>query len=136
MKTSDSTTPTVGLFGCFSAASNTGSLTAMACLQVTKRLGSDVVGICSLPALLNHVPRQSSLVKRLPHVLVVDGCNRGCARELLAGVHVTADAYLNLEADLGIHKLGPFTSHEFDDEQLEAVTRAIAAAVEALAAVG
>lgn len=51
------TFPRVGLFACFSGASNTGSLTGMAALEVVRCLGSDVVGVCSLPAVLNQVPR-------------------------------------------------------------------------------
>ncbi len=41
--------PKVGLFACFSGASNTGSLTGMAALEVVKRPGNANAGICSLP---------------------------------------------------------------------------------------
>ena len=56
--------PRVGLFACFSGGSNSGSLAGMAALEVVRRLGSETVGICSLPAVLNQVPRQSALVSK------------------------------------------------------------------------
>lgn len=56
------TVPQVGLFACSSGDSNSGSLTGLAALEVVRRLGSERVGICSLPAVLNRVPRQSALV--------------------------------------------------------------------------
>ena len=74
--------PHVGLFACFSGGSNTGSLAGMAALEVVRRLGDDVVGICSLPAVLNQVPRQSALIRRLEK-LVADAISelvRRCDR--------------------------------------------------------
>jgi hypothetical protein len=50
---------------------------------------------------------------------------------LLAGVGIQADAYLNLEEDLGIAKRGPFTSLEFTDQEVRAVAEALIAVVEA-----
>lgn len=75
--------PSVGLFACFSGGSNTGPLAGMAALEVVKRLGTDVVGVCSLPAILNQVPRQSALVRKIEKIVVVDGCHNECARQLL-----------------------------------------------------
>jgi len=57
--------PKVGLFACFSGSSNTGSLAGMAALEAVRRLGSENVGVCSLPAVLNQVPRQSAMAMLL-----------------------------------------------------------------------
>jgi uncharacterized metal-binding protein len=123
------TLPQVGLFACFSGGSNTGSLTGMAALEVVRRLGGERVGICSLPALLNQVPRQSALVKKIGKIVVIDGCHNQCARKLLAGFGIEPDVYLNLEEDLGIAKSGPFTSLEFTEQQVQAVADALVAAI-------
>jgi len=123
------TLPQVGLFACFSGGSNTGSLTGLAALEVVRRLGGERVGICSLPALLNQVPRQSALVKKIGKIVVIDGCHNACARQLLAGVGIEPDVYLNLEEHLGIAKSGPFTSLEFTEQQVQAVADALVAAI-------
>ena len=123
--------PKVGLFACFSGASNTGSLTGMAALEVVRRLGSDAVGICSLPATLSEVPRQSALVRKIEKIVVIDGCHNQCAYKLLAGVGIKPDVYLNLEADLRIVKNGPFTSLEFTDQGVQTAADALIAAIEA-----
>ncbi len=125
------TLPQVGLFACFSGGSNTGSLTGLAALEVVRRLGGERVGICSLPALLNQVPRQSALVKKIGKIVVIDGCHNACARQLLAGVGIEPDVYLNLEEHLGIAKSGPFTSLAFTDQQVQAVADALVTAIEA-----
>ncbi len=125
------TLPQVGLFACFSGGSNTGSLAGLAALEVVRRLGGERVGICSLPAVLNQVPRQSALVKKIGKIVVIDGCHNACARELLTGVGITPAVYLNLEQDLGIAKSGPFTSLEFTDQEVQAAVDALIAAIEA-----
>jgi uncharacterized metal-binding protein len=121
--------PQIGLFACSSAASNTGSLAAMASLEVVRQLGSSRVGICSLPALLAEVPRQTTLVRKIERIVVVDGCHNACAKRLLAGRGVQPDVYVNLEQDLGIAKLGPFTSLEWTAEEVQTVAAAIIVAI-------
>lgn len=123
--------PQVGLLACFSGGSNTGSLTGMTALEVVRRLGNETVGICSLPAVVSQVPRQSALVRKIERIVVVDGCHNACARQLLAGVGIEPAVYLNLEEDLGIVKRGPFTSLEFTDREVQAVADALIAAIEA-----
>jgi len=123
--------PQVGIFACFSGASNTGSLTGMAALEVVRRLGSERVGICSLPAIVSEVPRQSAVVKKIGKIVVVDGCHNQCARKLLAGFGIEPAVYLNLEADLGLTKRGPFTSLEFTEQEVQAVAEALIAAIQA-----
>ena len=102
----------------------------MAALEVVRRLGSEMVGICSLPALLSEVPRQSNLVKKIEKIIVVDGCHNACARRLLPGVGIEPAIYLNLEKDLGIAKNGPFTSLEFTDLEVQAVANALITLIE------
>jgi uncharacterized metal-binding protein len=121
--------PKVGLFACFSGGSNTGSLAGMAALEAVKRFGNEMVGICSLPAILNEVPRQFALVQKMEKLVVIDGCHNECARRLLAGKAIVPNVYLNLETDLHISKQGPFSSLTFTDEEVNQVTDAIAIAV-------
>jgi len=124
------TLPKVGLFACFSGGSNTGSLTGMAALEAVRRLGNETVGICSLPAVLNQVPRQSALVKQMENLMVIDGCRNACARHLLAEKGIVSDVYLNLETDLHLTKQGPFSSLAFTDDEVKRVADAIIAAGE------
>jgi uncharacterized metal-binding protein len=69
-----------------------------------------MVGICSLPAILNDVPRQSAMMQRIEKLVVIDGCHNECARKLLASRGIVSDVYLNLEEDLHLTKQSPFTS--------------------------
>ena len=121
--------PRVGLFACFSGGSNTGSLTGIAALEVVRRLGNETVGICSLPATLNQVPRQSALVERIEKLIVIDGCHNGCARQLLAEAGIVPSVYLNLETDLNFSKQGPFSSLAFTAEEVARVADAVVTAI-------
>ena len=117
--------PKIGLVVCNSGASNTGHLTGLASLEVIKRLGSEKVGICSLPALANNIPRQTMLVKKIEHLIVIDGCRNECARKILNTLGIKYEKYLNLEYDLGINKLGPFSTMNYSREDVEKVSSAI-----------
>jgi len=121
--------PKVGLFACFSGGSNTGSLTGMAALEVVKRLGRETVGICSLPAILNDVPRQSAMIESMEKLVVIDGCHNACAKELLTKKGIVPDAYLNL-ADLHLIKQGPFSSLAFTEDEVKLVADALVSTVE------
>jgi len=118
-------TPKIGLVACNSGASNTGHLTGLAALEVVKKFGSEKVGICSLPALANNIPRQTLLVKKIQHLIVIDGCRNECARKILNTLGIKYEKYLNLEYDLQINKLGPFTTLEYSEEDVEKVSSAI-----------
>jgi uncharacterized metal-binding protein len=124
------TLPKVGLFACFSGGSNTGSLAGLAALEVLRRLGDEVVGICSLPAVLNQVPRQSTLVKQMKNLIVIDGCRNSCASHLLAEKGIKVDLCLNLETDLGFIKQGPFSSLAFTEEEIRRIADALITAGE------
>jgi len=117
--------PKYGLVVCNSGASNTGHLTGLAALEVVKRLGDEKVGICSLPALANNVPRQTALVKKIEHLIVIDGCRNECSAKILKALGIAYDNYLNLDYDLGIKKLGPFSTMEYSEEHVEKATSAI-----------
>jgi len=118
-------TPKIGLVACNSGASNTGHLTGLAALEVVKKFGSEKVGICSLPALANNIPRQTILVKKIQHLIVIDGCRNECARKILNTLGIKYEKYLNLEYDLQINKLGPFTTLEYSEEDVIKVSSAI-----------
>jgi uncharacterized metal-binding protein len=118
-------TPEIGLVACNSGASNTGHLTGLAALEVVKKFGSEKVGICSLPALANNIPRQTMLVKKIKHLIVIDGCRNECARKILNTLGIKYEKYLNLEYDLQINKLGPFTTLQYSEEDVEKVSSAI-----------
>jgi len=110
-------TPKIGLVICNSGASNSGFITGLAATRVVAEFGEDV-GICSLPAIANNIPRQTALVKRLKHLIVVDGCHNKCASKILDRLGISYEAYVNLE-DLGIRKLGPFTTLSYRQEDVE-----------------
>ncbi|MEM3697756.1 MAG: putative zinc-binding protein [Candidatus Bathyarchaeia archaeon] len=116
--------PKIGLVACNSGASNTGYLTGLAALEVVKKFGSEV-GICSLPALANNISRQIVLVKKIKHLIVIDGCRNECSRKILNTLGIKYEKYLNLEYDLQITKLGPFTTLNCSGEDVEKVSSAI-----------
>ena len=121
--------PKVGLVICNSGGSNSGTSTGMAAMKVVEKLG-DVVGICSLPALVNEVSTQTALVKKIPHLIVIDGCRNECARKILKRLGIGYEAYINLEYDLGIRKLGPFTTLEYSEDDVERISSAITKRIE------
>lgn len=124
--------PEVGLIACNSGASNTGTLTGLAVLRIARELGKDKVGICSLPALANLVPRQISLVKQVSHLIVLDGCHQQCGKKLVAQAGISFQGYLNLEEDLGVKKLGPFSTLEYADHELTELQDAIRALIDSI----
>jgi len=117
--------PKIGLFPCNSGSSNSGTLTGIASVEVIKELGSDLIGICSLPALANEIPRPVLTVKDLGHLIVVDGCRNSCAMRVASKLSLSYDAYVNLENDLKIGKLGPFTTLQYSSEDVNRVKEAI-----------
>ena len=115
--------PKIGLLVCGSNASNTGAITAMAALEIAKKYKN--VGILSLPSLVNRVARQTWIARKIKHIIVMDGCHQECARKVANALPIKYDAYINLEHDLGIKKLGPFTTFDYSDEDVEKVINAI-----------
>lgn len=73
--------------------------------------------------------RQSALVRRLEKLIVVDGCHNACARQLLVGVGITPDVYLNLEANLHLSKWGPFSGLAFTAKKVNQAADAIVATI-------
>jgi len=60
------------------------------------------------------------LIKRVSHIIVIDGCHNRCASKILDQLGKCYNTYVNLE-DLGIKKLGPFTTLKYSQESLEKV---------------
>ena len=121
-------TPRIGLLACNSGASNTGSLTGVAALEIVKEF--DDVGILSLPSLANNVPRQVAITKRLQHIIVIDGCKNACAKKVMEKLNIKYDAYLNIEKDIGIKKIGPFSSLQYSQDDVERVKNEIKKLIE------
>jgi uncharacterized metal-binding protein len=94
-------------------------------MEVVKELGGDLVGICSLPALAHEIPRQVLTVKNLEHLMVIDGCSNSCAKKVAEKLGLSYGAYLNLEHDFQIKKLGPFSTLRYSGEEVKQVTEAI-----------
>jgi uncharacterized metal-binding protein len=124
--------PKVGLLVCSSGSSNSGTLTGIAAIEVVKELGGDLVGICSLPALANEIPRQLSITKNLKHFIVIDGCSNTCAKKVAEKLGLTYDSHLNIEDDLRMQKAGPFTTLQYSDKDVNKVKEAIKAQVDHL----
>ena len=121
-------TPRIGLLACNSGASNTGSLTGVAALEIVKEF--DDVGILSLPSLANNVPRQVAITKRLQHIIVIDGCKNACAKKVMEKLNIKYDTYLNIEKDIGIKKIGPFSSLQYSQDDVERVKNEIKKLIE------
>jgi uncharacterized metal-binding protein len=121
--------PEIGLLACNSGSSNSGALTGIAAMEVVKEFGGDWVGICSLPALANEIPRQVLTVKDLKHLIIVDGCRNSCAMKVAKKLSLSHDAYVNLENDLKIDKLGPFSTLQYSGEDVNKVKEAIKAKI-------
>ena len=115
--------PRIGLLTCNSGASNTGSLTGIAAIEIIKEF--DDVGILSLPSLANNVSRQVMVTKDIQYIVVVDGCKNSCAKKVLEKLGLEYDAYLNIEKDIGIRKIGPFSTLEYSQEEVEKVKNEI-----------
>jgi len=117
--------PEIGLLACNSGGSNSGSLTGIAAMEAIKEFGGDLVGICSLPALANQIPRQVSIAKSLKHLVVIDGCSNSCAKKVAEKLDLAYDGYLNFEDDLGMQKAGPFSTLQYSHENVNKVKEAI-----------
>jgi len=122
--------PKIGLVICNSGSSNSGYITGLAAIRLLTEFGENV-GICSLPAIANKVPRQVAVVKRIPHIVVIDGCHNRCASKILDKLGIHYHVYMNLE-ELGIKKLGPFTTLKYSEEDLEKVYRALTSRIKDL----
>ena len=124
--------PKIGLLTCNSGSSNSGTLTGIVAMEVLKELSGDLVGICSLPALANEIPRQVLTVKDLKHLIIVDGCRNSCAMKVAKKLSLSHDAYVNLENDLKIDKLGPFSTLQYSNEDVNKIKEAIKAKISQL----
>jgi len=115
--------PKIGLLVCNSGVSNTGTLTGIAALKIINEF--EDVGIFSLPALVNKAKRQLNLIEKTQYIIIIDGCRNLCAKKIAEKLSISCDVYLNLEYDLKIKKLGPFTSLQYSDEEVNRVKTVI-----------
>jgi len=132
----DMKAPKIGLLICNSGSSNSGTLTGIGAMEVIKELSGDLVGICSRPALANQISRQVLTLKDLQHLIIVDGCRNSCAMKVASKLSLSHDAYVNLENDLKIEKLGPFSTLQYSDEDVRKVKEAIRARIRQLGGEG
>lgn len=110
--------PDIGIAACGSWSSNTGMITGLAASKIIEELGS-VAGILSVPALANKIPRQVAIAKRIPHIIVIDGCHNECVKKVFTKLGIKFDVYVNIEYDLGIKKRGPFTTPQYSFEEVK-----------------
>jgi len=75
--------PEIGLIICNSGASNSGYLTGLVAFEIVEKFGEEKVRICSFTALVNNIPRQTQLIKKVPYTVVIDGCHNECSRKIL-----------------------------------------------------
>lgn len=108
--------PKIGLLICNSGSSNSGTLTGIVAYGMIKEFAD--VGIFSLPALANRVPKQIALAKKVPRLTVIDGCKNECAKKIAEELGIPYAVYLNLEADVGIAKIGPFTTMDYSVDDI------------------
>ena len=119
--------PNIALLVCNSPASNTGMLTGKAAVEIVKE--HEEVCLLSLPALANLVGRQIKLAESIKHLVVVDGCKNSCAMKVADEIGLWYEFYVNVEEDVGIKKLGPFSTLEFSQEEVEMVKEVILAVI-------
>ncbi|MDZ7376931.1 MAG: putative zinc-binding protein [candidate division KSB1 bacterium] len=119
----EQTLPKIGLLVCNSGSSNSGTLTGIVAYGMIKEF--DGIGIFSLPALANRIPKQIALIKQVPRLIVLDGCKNECARKIAEQLEIPYAVYLNLEADVGIEKMGPFTTMDYSVEELRKAREAV-----------
>ena len=120
--------PKIDLVICNSRASNTGELTGAAATEIIREYND--VGILSLPALANGVARQVAMAKEISHIIVIDGCKNSCAKKIADRLGLKYDACLNLGDDLGIRKIGPFSTLRCSDSEVIKVKDAIKKLIE------
>lgn len=102
-------------------------------MEVIRLSGTDLAGRGSLPAPAHAIPRQVLIAKNLSHLIVVDGCGNACARHLAEKLPLRYDAWLDLENDPGIKKLGPFSTLRFaEGTAVDRVAFAIKGKIEGL----
>jgi len=114
--------PKIGLIICNSGASNSGHLTGLVAFEIIKKFGEERVGICSLPALVNNIPRQTQLIKKISHIVVIDGCRNECSKKILDRIGIKYKRYINLENDFRYKKLGPFTTFEYSEDDVKKIS--------------
>ncbi len=63
--------------------------------------------------------------KKIERLVVIDGCHNECAKKILERLKIKYDAYINLENDFGIKKIGPFSTLLVSEEKIQRVKNAV-----------
>ena len=119
--------PKIASLVCNSPASNTEMLTGRAAVEIVKKY--EEVCLLSLPALVNLVSRQIKLAEGIKQLVVVDGCKNSCAMKVADEIGLWYEFYVNVEENVGIKKLGSFSTLEFSQEEVEVVKEVILAVI-------
>jgi len=102
------------LLVCFGGLSNTGYITALASMEVVRRVGLRKAAIFCLAGLPAGVKSVANRLEKAKRVITVDGCANNCARKLAESAGVPIDRSITLAVDLGVTKI-PFHQHLADN---------------------
>ncbi|MEM2911564.1 MAG: putative zinc-binding protein [Candidatus Bathyarchaeia archaeon] len=93
------------LFSCFGGLSNTGIISALACLEVVKELGLEKVSIGCLPSVPLGVKPVLGKSKAAKKIITVDGCPFECARKTIEAAGFKITKSIVLARDIGMKKV-------------------------------
>jgi len=85
-------------------------------------------GSFSRPAIAAESKPHVGIAERARKLIVINGCQNECAKKIaenLGILGISYDAYLNLEYDLGIEKIGSFTTLQYSHDDVERVNESI-----------
>jgi len=98
--------------------------------EVAVKLTREVEGarMCCITAIAAESKPHVGIAERARKLIVINGCQNECAKKIaenLGILGISYDAYLNLEYDLGIEKIGPFTTLQYSHDDVERVNESI-----------
>ena len=99
------TGPTIMILAC-SGGSNVGQLTNQAAVELTKEGWGRMFCLAGVGG---HLSGFVQSVKDNPNVVVLDGCEIGCAKAIFEHLNLPLKKYIVVTKDIGIEK-----NHEFD----------------------
>ena len=98
--------------------------------EVAVKLTREVEGarMCCITAIAAESKPHVGIAERARKLIVINGCQNECAKKIaenLGILGISYDAYLNLEYDLGIEKIGSFTTLQYSHDDVERVNESI-----------
>jgi len=98
--------------------------------EVAVKLTREVEGarMCCIAAIAAESKPHVGIAERARKLIVINGCQNECAKKIaenLGILGISYDAYLNLEYDLGIEKMGSFTTLQYSHDDVERVNESI-----------